>query len=182
MQFDLPIFRIALYSALTFFSFILLCLCAARLNYTNHLNKGDPLNGGETFYDPVVAELLVTTLLTMPWCIFIAFSIHRRYENRYISTFLAEIVGLAVLWILWIAGAGAASNMWGSLSWCQQIEACRVLSALVAFSWLGWLTLTGLLGLSLLFSIANSALQEPLHGRWNPRQSQYVDKDTAPGV
>jgi len=40
---------------------------------------------------------------------FSAFSIHKRYENRYISTFLAEIVGLAVLWLFWIGGAGAAT-------------------------------------------------------------------------
>ncbi|KAF8957201.1 hypothetical protein BDZ97DRAFT_119277 [Flammula alnicola] len=175
MQFDLPIIRMALYGALLLFSFILFCLAATRLNYTNHLPKGDPLNHGRNFYDPIVVEVLITTLLTMPWAIFIGLSIHKRYENPYVSTFLAEIIGLSVLWTFWIAGAAGSSQPWGNLSFCQQFEACRVLSALVGFAWLGWITLSCILGLSLLFTIANKAMSEPLHGRWNPRESQYVD-------
>ncbi|PPQ91093.1 hypothetical protein CVT25_013131 [Psilocybe cyanescens] len=104
-----------------------------------------------------------------------AFSIHKRYEKKYMTTFLAEIIGLSILWVFWIAGAAVASGPWGNLSWCQHFETCRVLSALVAFAWLGWLTITVLLGLSLLFSIANKSLLEPFHGRWNPRQSHYGD-------
>lgn len=138
------------------------------------------------------------------------------------STFLAEIAGLSVLWVFWIAGAAGATvrlsfpppfpsslplppspstapspsappdpspshttpekrtnaslspqHPWGALGFCQQFNACRVLSALVAFAWLGWLTLTLLLAFSLLFSIANKASREPLHGRWNPRASGF---------
>ncbi|KAF8153748.1 hypothetical protein B0H34DRAFT_661348 [Crassisporium funariophilum] len=175
MQFDLAIMRIALYGALIFFSFILFCLCAARISYTTHLPRGDPLNNGRSFYDPIIAELLVTTLMTIPWSVFIAYSIHKRHENRYISKFRDEVIGLGILWIFWIVGAAVASGIWGNLSFCQQFDACRVLSAIVAFSWLAWLTLSALLAISLLFSFANSAFVEPLHGRWNPRQSQYVD-------
>jgi hypothetical protein len=178
MQLNIPLVRMVLYGILALFSFLLFCLCAARLNYTNHLPKGDPLNGGRSFYDPIVAELLFTTLITMPWCAYIILAIHRRYESGFFTSFLAEIVGLAILWIFWIAGAAGASQIWGNLSWCQEFEACRVLSALMAFAWLGWLTLTALLGFSLLFSIANKATEEPLHGRWNPRQSQYNDNVT----
>ncbi|CAA7263978.1 unnamed protein product [Cyclocybe aegerita] len=175
MPFDLPILRIGLYGALTLFSFILFCLCAARLNYTTHLPPSDTLNGGRPFYDPVVVELLVSTLMTMPWSLFIIYSIHTRYENKYVSTFLSEIIGLAILWLFWIAGAAVATNIWGDLTFCQQFAACQILSALLAFAWLGWIILTALLGIALLFAFANSALTEPLHGRWNPRESQYVD-------
>jgi len=175
MQLDLPILRIGLYGGLILFSFILFCLSAARLNYTT---RGNSTKGGRVFYDPIVVEILITTLLTIPWSIFIGWSIHKRYENRYLSTFRGEIIGLSILWIFWIAGAAGASHPWGSLSWCQQFEACRILSALVAFSWLGWLTLSTILGLSLLFSLANKALMEPLHGRWNPRQTIYKDNFT----
>jgi len=178
MQLDIPFLRIGLYAALIFFTFILFCLSAARLNYTNHLPRGDTLNSGHDFTDPIVVEILITTLMTIPWSIFIVYSIHNRYENRYVSTFRGEIIGLGILWVFWIAGAAGATNPWGSLSWCQQFEACRVLSALVAFAWLGWLSLTALLGLSLLFSIANKSMTEPLHGRWNPRQSEYTDNVT----
>jgi len=170
MQLDLPILRIGLYGGLMLFSFILFCLSAARLNYTTHVLPGD---SGRGFYDPIVVEILIATLLTIPWSIFIVWSIHKRYENPYLSTFRGEIIGLSVLWIFWTAGAAGASHPWGSLSWCQQFDACRLLSALVAFSWLGWLTLSAILALSLLFSLANKALMEPLHGRWDPRQTMY---------
>jgi len=160
-----------MYGLLGLFSFILLCLSAARLHYTTHLPKGD----GMSFYDPIVAEVLFTTLLTITWCIFTIYSIHKRYENPYLSTFLGEVIGLSVLWLFWIVGAGVASTMWGNLGFCQQFQACQILSALVAFSWLGWLVLSLLLGFSLLFSFANKGFMDPLHGRWNPRESRYAD-------
>ena len=81
--------------------------------------------------DPIVAELLFTVLITIPWCIFMyvsliyffffffrrlatfnfisMYSIHKRYENPYLSTFLGEIIGLSVLWLFWIVGAAIAS-------------------------------------------------------------------------
>ncbi|KDR78036.1 hypothetical protein GALMADRAFT_224433 [Galerina marginata CBS 339.88] len=175
MAIDLPYLRMGLYGVLVVFSFIVLCLTGVRLNYTNHLPRHDSLNSGRDFSDPVVVELLFSTILTIPWSIFVIWSIHRRYENPIFGTFLTEIIGLTVLWIFWVSGAAAATTPWGSLSWCQEFEACRVLSALVAFAWLGWVTITVLLGLSLLFTVANKAMTEPLHGRWNPRESQFVD-------
>lgn len=44
---------------------------------------------------------------------------------------------------------------------------------MLAFAWLGWIVLTVLLAVSLLFSFANDGLHEPLHGRWDPRTSRY---------
>ncbi|KAF9556217.1 hypothetical protein CPC08DRAFT_104736 [Agrocybe pediades] len=172
MQPDIPVIRMCLYGALTLFSFILFCLTAARINYTNHIPKGDPLNRGRNFTDPVAGEILFTTLITMPWSIFMILCIHKRLEKPYF-TFLYEIIGLAILWLFWIGGAAGATTPWGSLGWCQQFEACRILSALVAFAWLGWIVLTALLALTLLFTLANKSMHEQLHGRWNPRESTY---------
>ena len=56
---------------------------------------------------------------------------------------------------------------------CQSSE-CSVVAALLAFSWLGWIALSGALAFALLFSFANSAFRQPLHGRWDPRQSMAV--------
>ena len=128
------------------------------------------------------------------------YSIYKRYENPYLSTFLGEIIGLSTLWLFWIVGTAIASvsdsflvgsyrnsflitlppldncqSMWGNIELCQTLEACRILSALLAFSWLGWLVLSLLLGFSLLFSFANKGFMDPLHGRWNPRESRYPD-------
>jgi len=133
MTFDLPPVRLGLYGALGFFSFLVFCLSAARLQYTTHIPGGDPLDGGRDFYDPIVVELLFTTLMTMPWCGYLIFCIYKRFEARYVSTFLEELIGLSVLWLFWIIGASIASSFWGDLSFCQRINACRVLSALVAF-------------------------------------------------
>jgi hypothetical protein len=44
---------------------------------------------------------------------------------------------------------------------------------MLAFAWLGWITLTALLVLAGLFCVANKALNEPLHGRWDPRMSTF---------
>ncbi|TFK72664.1 hypothetical protein BDN72DRAFT_304629 [Pluteus cervinus] len=169
----IPLIRIGLYVALALFSFITFALCAARLHYTLHIPIGDPLNGGVDFYDPVVAELLFTTLITMPFCLYAAFSIHSRYENKYVGTFAAEIALLVVLWLFWIGGAAVATEFWGDLSFCQQFQPCRILTAMVAFTWLSWVVLTGIIMLSLMFSLANRAWMEPLHGRWDPRASHY---------
>ncbi|KAL0574011.1 hypothetical protein V5O48_007933 [Marasmius crinis-equi] len=71
MPFNTAALRIGLYFALSLFAIVLLGLCAARINYTTNLPAGDPLNGGVHFYDPIVAELLATSILTMLWSWFI---------------------------------------------------------------------------------------------------------------
>jgi len=153
-----------MYGALILFSFLLFCLCCARLNYTSV--KG--------FYDPIIVELLVTSLLTIPWASYIIYCIYKRVETKYVSKFREEIIGLSVLWIFWIVGAADASAIWGTLSVCLHFSQCEVLSALMAFSWLGWITLSGILVLDTLFVVANKFWMEPLHGRLDPRMSRAI--------
>ncbi|KAJ7626689.1 hypothetical protein DFH06DRAFT_1273092 [Mycena polygramma] len=153
MAFDLPTLRIASYAILALFSFIVFCLTIARLSYTNNLPHGDPLNGGKNFYDPDIVELCIRT-------------IHKRVDDNLVSTFRGELIGLFVIWMFWIVGTGIATTQWGSLGFCARFEACRVLSAIVAFSWLSWILVTFSLGVSTTFVVANGALLEPLHGMW----------------
>ncbi|KIL64355.1 hypothetical protein M378DRAFT_186769 [Amanita muscaria Koide BX008] len=153
--------RVPLYAALILFSFLLFCLCCARLHYTTT---------ELLYYDPIVVELLVTTLLTVPFAGYIIYCIYKRVETKYVSRFREEIAGLAVLWLFWIVGAGEASAIWGVLGVCQS-SPCQVVSALIAFSWLGWITLSGILVLETLFVVANKFWMEPLHGRLDPRIS-----------
>ncbi|KXN83206.1 hypothetical protein AN958_01720 [Leucoagaricus sp. SymC.cos] len=179
LSFEIPPIRFGLYAVLTIFSFILFCLTAARIGYTTNLPHGDPLNGGVNFYEPYAAELLFTGLITVLWCIFVLFAMLKRLEFRFIATFLGEIVVLAILWLFWIVGAGVASASWIGLEGCQLFEACRLLSALLGFAWLSWIVLTALLIVTVLFSLANNALQQPLHGRWDPRISTYSSARTS---
>ncbi|KAF7299063.1 hypothetical protein MIND_00854600 [Mycena indigotica] len=203
MPFDLPTLRKIAYGVFAFFSFVVFCLTIARLAYTNNLPRGDPLNrGGGTSMarprhaslrhpvyllhlpDPDIVELLVTSMMSMAWASFLIYTIHKRVEGNLVSTFRGELVGLAIIWLFWIVGTSIATTFWGNLGFCSEFEACRVLSAIVAFSWLAWLTLTLISGVSVTFIIANGALLEPLHGQWIPALprdletgSQYTERN-----
>jgi len=168
--------RIICYVVLFVFSVVLFGISAARLHYTTHLPSNDPLNGGKNFYDPIVAELLVTSLLTMFWAPTIAHAVHAKHEhNEYLSSFLFELTGLGLFFVFWIVGAGIATSSWGNLHFCHQYQACRLLTALVAFAWMGWIMILMLLVMSALFAFSNNAFHEPLHGRWDPRESHYYE-------
>ncbi|KAJ3730517.1 hypothetical protein C8R42DRAFT_730978 [Lentinula raphanica] len=121
--------------------------------------------------DPVVAELLFTSIVTMLWCalMYVHFEFLRLYWQ--------ELIGLVILWFFWIGGAAAASvsdlppkSIFGDLSACQQFRACQILSALLAFAWLGWITLTVMLIISIVVMITatrdgRKVLDEPLPSR-----------------
>ncbi|KIK91732.1 hypothetical protein PAXRUDRAFT_13625 [Paxillus rubicundulus Ve08.2h10] len=176
--------RFLLYCLLFLFSIVVMALCAVRIHYTTHLSRFDPLNYGVQFYDTVVVELLVTSILTLFWAPFIARTIHSRLEHRYINSFAAELIGLFIFFFLWVVGAGIATHTgnppdvnihWGNLSSCWGFSACRVLTAMLAFAWLSWLIVLALFVTSLLFAIANKAFRDPMHGRWDRRATQYGD-------
>ncbi|KAJ7095942.1 hypothetical protein B0H15DRAFT_798377 [Mycena belliarum] len=181
MAFDLPTLRSASYAILALFSLIVFGLTIGRINYTNHLPRGDPLNRGRDFYDPDIVELLVTSMMSMAWAGYVIFTIYRRVENNLVSTFRGELVGLFIIWMFWIVGTAIATTMWGSLGFCQEFEPCRVLSAIVAFAWLCWLLVSFNFAVSLTFILANGALLEPLHGQWVPtapgQGDQYVERN-----
>ncbi|ESK86432.1 hypothetical protein Moror_4939 [Moniliophthora roreri MCA 2997] len=167
---DFIVVRIWLYITLLVFSFILFALCCARINYTTNLSFEDPLNEGRRFYDPVVVELLVATLLTMGWCAFMIFLYFKDTVNPVIRHYREELIVLLILWLLWLGGAAAASDIWGGLNWCQQFQPCRVLSALLAFAWLGFITLTAIIGVSSYVSWSYGGLVTPLHRRDSSRE------------
>jgi hypothetical protein len=58
------------------FAVVLLGLTAARIHYTENLSPKDPLNGGHDFYDPIIAELLVASILSMLWSTFASVVLH----------------------------------------------------------------------------------------------------------
>jgi len=113
----------------------------------------------------------------MFWAPTIAHAVHTRHEyhRRYLFSFLFEVAGLGIFFVFWLVGVGVTTSYWGNLHDCHQYHACRLLTALVAFAWMGWIMIFLLLVMSALFAISNNAFHEPLHGRWDPRESHYRD-------
>ncbi|KAJ6577439.1 hypothetical protein B0H19DRAFT_1119926 [Mycena capillaripes] len=172
----LGVIRTFLYSIFGLFSLVLFGLTAARLRYTTHLPPGDPLNNGTNFFDPIVVELLFSSLVGMLWSVYAVVTIHHMREDRIISSFASEIVALSILFLLYLVGAAIATSIWGNLSFCHQFRPCRILTAMVAFAWMSWIMLLFLLVASVFVAIANAAFFAPFHGRWNPRESVYSDR------
>lgn len=176
-------------------------------------------NSADGYLDPVVVELLFTSLMTMFWAptmyvlchsdpcsiltrtmhVYVlyrsAHAVHTRHEHkkRYLFSFLFEVAGLGIFFVFWLVGVAVATvstqrqslrlyhsyfrqqSYWGKLHYCHQYRACRLLTALVAFAWMGWIMILVLLVVSALFAFSNKAFHEPLHGRWDPRESHYRD-------
>ena len=68
---------------------------------------GVPLRLVVTFPEPV---RYVAFILIDPFRIY---SIHKRYENRFVSKFRDEIIALSILWLFWIVGTGIATVSFG---------------------------------------------------------------------
>jgi len=177
LPFSLRVFLLRkwLYIALLLFSGTLLGLTAFRLRYTTHLPLGDPLNNGRSFYDPIVAELFATSVFAFFWSIHMAHTISRGIERGGFFVRIAfELFFLGCLWLLYLVGAAIATTMWGNLKFCWQFEACRILTALVAFAWIGWITVSVLLLTTFVFAFTRHAWTRHSHGRW---AGAYGDKE-----
>jgi len=160
----LPVIRIALYCTLWIFSVVLLGLSAARIQYTENLFPIDPFNGVQHFYDPVVAELLATSIIVMFWSMFAVHAIYMRCDRLVIHTFGVECIALSMFWMMWFVGTSIATTYWGHVGRCHQSSPCRLLSALVAIAWIDWILLLSLLGLALVHTFVNRAWTDPMHG------------------
>ncbi|KZT67842.1 hypothetical protein DAEQUDRAFT_672484 [Daedalea quercina L-15889] len=167
--------RTLFYVLLFMFSAVVIGLTAARLEYTTHLPPWDPLNHGNSFYDPIVAELLASACLSLLWSLFALHILFpgRMFEYGIFSSFLGEMIGLFILFVLWLVGAAISSTFWAELGWCHEYRACRILTALVAFAWIGWATILFLLFITILFAVLNRALFWQMHGRYDPRASRF---------
>jgi len=160
--------RIVLYGIFMLWTFALLILASTRLHYTLTLSSTDPLHGGQKFYDPSVAELMFCAVSGILFAPFMLLTIISQYEAGFMSRLWFEIASLTLLWFFWLGGAAAATDVWPAtlLAGCAQFSQCSVLQAMLAFSWLGFLTLTILLFGTLFIAVRFSAWSEYAHGRW----------------
>lgn len=80
------------------------------------------------------------------------------------STFGAEMAGLLLLFALWTVGAAIATQKWGKLNWCHKYTACRLLTAIVAFTWMSWVMVLFLASASIGYICMYSGFTHPVHG------------------
>ncbi|KAF8512313.1 hypothetical protein BU17DRAFT_96450 [Hysterangium stoloniferum] len=165
-----------LYIALLLFSGTLVGLTGFRLRYTLHLPPTDPLNDGKPFYDRIAAELFATGIFAFFWAAHMVHTISRAVERGgFLVRIAFELFFLGVLWVLYLVGAAVSTHLWGDLSFCWQFEACRLLTALVAFAWIGWITISVLYLNTFIFAFTRKAWTKPSHGLW-------VDREKGPGA
>ncbi|EIW62346.1 uncharacterized protein TRAVEDRAFT_164255 [Trametes versicolor FP-101664 SS1] len=160
------VLRLPLYVTLWVFAALLFIFTAVRLNYTLHLPKGDPLNGGSDFFDPIVAHLLVCSMLALGSIPFVMHWVPQLITSA-ASANLFELAALSVIWLLWLVGCVVSTSIWPNLSFCYQFAPCRILSAMMAFAWLGWIVLVVLIVLAVLNAVQKARpARSPLVVEW----------------
>ena len=81
---------------------------------------GDDLgSAGVRFQLPTLFTMLITSLFVTCFSLYLHFrhasrihsihTIHGRYEHKYAPRVWHEIVGLSILWLLWLVGAAVAT-------------------------------------------------------------------------
>jgi len=161
--------RFYLYYSLLLWSLLLFALSIARLSYTTHIPRGDPLNGGRNFYDPSVAALLATSILSLLYTPFILWVLRTEWMHRVITLVYTEVAAASVLWIVLLGSTAAATNVWPDLSFCVQFRACTNLQAMIAFGWLAWISLSLILLITVVSAYRSQAWKEHVHGLWSDR-------------
>ncbi|KAK0473424.1 hypothetical protein IW261DRAFT_693645 [Armillaria novae-zelandiae] len=145
--------RVILYALLWPMAVILLGLTAYRIHFTKGQGAG---------YQPIVVELLVASIFTLLWVPLAMFMIfaERASSSRDNNASTSrshpkhlpfELLGLGILWLLWLVGAVYTTNrVLPGHNWCAfSGKQCNILTAILAFAWIGWslLTLLGILAL-----------------------------------
>ncbi|KAJ7641930.1 hypothetical protein FB45DRAFT_1054311 [Roridomyces roridus] len=134
--------RRLLYSLIWVIAVIELGLTASRIHYTrSNFNT----------HDPIVAELLITSFLTLLW-VPLTFFFHRRVPGADTSRdrfggLHHESLGTLLLWLMWLVGAAIATHHWPNRSAVGSGIHADILLAIVAFSWVVFalLTIVGML-------------------------------------
>ncbi|KAI5115826.1 hypothetical protein M0805_001986 [Coniferiporia weirii] len=133
-----------LYTLLWLSALVELGLTGYRLHHTDSF-------GG--FYNPIIVELLVTSVLTLLW-IPLTMLFHRAAgtlgsggnaattgRSRHGSLF-GENGGNFVLWVMWLVGAAITTHHWPNRTLAGSGRQGTVLLTIVAFSWIPFALLT----------------------------------------
>ncbi|KAL1693427.1 hypothetical protein GGG16DRAFT_111140 [Schizophyllum commune] len=142
------------------------------------------------FYDRIIAELLATSLLTLPVTLHAFHTLERRIDTGIGRSFAHELGILFVLWILWLVGAAIATSHWTDLYSCWYLFGCRILTAIVAISWSGFGVLTFLIIASAVLGRLKGGFMRPMHAQYSahayhhrgPSASARMSKENEAGM
>ncbi|THH05654.1 hypothetical protein EW145_g4638 [Phellinidium pouzarii] len=134
---------------------------AFRIHHTNSVAG---------FYDAIIAELLVTSLLTLLWVPF-TLLFHRSAGTvgsgagsssgrSRVSPLHAETGGNSILWLMWLVGGSIATHKWPNRILAGFGKQGSVLLAIVALAWIAF----GLLTLAKMFGMMEYAAARALDG------------------
>ncbi|GJJ16242.1 hypothetical protein Clacol_010538 [Clathrus columnatus] len=159
-----------------------MALSAARLSYTEHIPRGDPLNGGHDFSDPSVIALLFSSLLALIFAPFMIYTLYTQWIHPFLTLVYVEVIASGIIWLFWLGSTAAATNVWPDLSFCDEFRACTNLQAMIAFGWLGWITLTILLLFTVVTANRTNAWNDHVHESWSDKPLfPTTGKGFAPG-
>ncbi|SJL05131.1 uncharacterized protein ARMOST_08504 [Armillaria ostoyae] len=137
------IHRVLAYAWLWAVAVVLLGLTGYRIHVTE-----DSFNN---FYEPIIVELLVSACLAIIWAPIAGILVLGEHSASHKSSrFRSEMLGNFILWVMWLVGAVDTTNrILPGKNYCRPGKQCRILTTILAFSWIGWsfLTIIGTMGL-----------------------------------
>ncbi|KAM0750411.1 hypothetical protein T439DRAFT_326380 [Meredithblackwellia eburnea MCA 4105] len=148
--------RTILYSVFLFCAFLTFILAAALTGKTESYSHDFGFYTGGGYYYAPAAELIAAGILALLVVGPLHFFFHRREAPSIFSTLIVEIIVVFVFWMLFLGGAAAMASQLPGLSTCSGFAICDIASALEAFAWLGWISLTALLGLLIFVTITET--------------------------
>ncbi|KAG7439798.1 uncharacterized protein BT62DRAFT_688195 [Guyanagaster necrorhizus] len=172
--------RAVFYALLWSVAVILLALTAYRIHFTKSYGVG---------YEPIIVELLVSSILTVLWVplvvlmIFVELAASSRDNARHPRYLPFELLGLAILWVMWLVGAVYTTNrILPGRNWCIiGGRQCNILSTLLAFAWIGW-SLLMLLGIMALMHSAHGLASDANTGTRIEKNKGVVSESTHTGT
>jgi hypothetical protein len=100
-------------------------------------------------------------------------TIHHRHHTSLFHTFLHSLLGLFLLTIAFLAGAGVANKYWAHLGWCWTYHACRILTVLLAFAWGAGILSAILFLIDLVWVARHRAWRQPMHGYYEQERKGW---------
>ncbi|PPQ97053.1 hypothetical protein CVT26_001276 [Gymnopilus dilepis] len=167
----LHIVRLCLYALLFACSTVLLALTAFRIHHTKSSDTPDVYTGHVHFYDPIVAALLVTSILSVLFSMYFLSIIAGRLGRA--ANYASEHVCLAILWIMFLVCAAVFTHDFVSLKRCRGFDKqCRTLETIKGFAWINFGLVTFLWAASFgNMGQRGASFTGPAHGREEMRQT-----------